>query len=108
MISVQAKGLSIPFHALDFQDGEDKEYVFFCVWEDGLKSSESPRSQDNWSQLTRLRSVLLGERGLAQQTLEIVISGYKNQAEAETAFRREVAKLIETGSDHLLAAASKR
>jgi exosortase len=108
MISVQAKGLSIPFHALDFQDGADKEYVFFCVWEDGLKSSESLRSQDNWSQLTRLRSVLLGERGLAQQTLEIVISGYKNQAEAETALRREIATLIETGSHDLIAAASRR
>jgi exosortase len=108
MINVQAKGLSIPFHALDFQDGEGKEYVFFCVWEDGLKSQEPPRSQDKWSQLTRLRSVLLGERGLAQQTLEIVISGYENQAEAETAFRREIATLIEIGSDNLVAAASHR
>ncbi|MGA7125695.1 MAG: exosortase/archaeosortase family protein [Chthoniobacterales bacterium] len=108
MISVQAKGLSIPFHALDFQDGAGKEYVFFCVWEDGLKSSERPRIQDKWSQLTRLRSVVLGERGLAQQTLEIVISGYENQAEAETAFRREIATLIEIGSDNLVAAASHR
>jgi len=107
MIDVQAKGLSIPFHALDFQDGERKEYVFFCVWEDGLKSSEPPRSQDKWSQLTRLRSVLLGERGLAQQTLEIVISGYENQGEAETAFRREIATLIEIGSDNLVVATSK-
>jgi exosortase len=108
MISVQAKGLSIPFHALDFQDGAGKEYVFFCVWEDGLKSLEQPRSQDNWSQLTRLRSVLLGERGLAQQTLEVVISGYENQAEAEIAFRREIPTLIKIGSDNLVAAAPHR
>ncbi|MBV8101724.1 MAG: exosortase/archaeosortase family protein [Verrucomicrobia bacterium] len=108
MISVQVKGLSIPFHALDFQDGEDKEYVFFCVWEDGLKGLQRPRSPDRWGQLTRLRSVLLGERGLAQQTLEIVISGYENQAEAETAFRREIANLIEIGPDNLVAAASHR
>jgi hypothetical protein len=108
MINVQAKGLSIPFHALDFEDDEGKEYVFFCVWEDGLKSSERPRSQDKWSQLTRLRSVLLGERGLAQQTLEIVISGYEHQAEAETALRQEIATLIEIASDNLVAAASNR
>ena len=107
-IIVQAKGLSIPFHALDFQDGEDKEYVFFCVWEDGLKSSERLRAQDKWSQLTRLHSVLLGERGLAQQTLEIVISGYPNQQEAESAFRGEIAKLIEIGSDNLVAAVPNR
>jgi len=107
MISVQVQGLSIPFHALDFQDGEDREYVFFCLWEDGLKSSERPRSQDKWSQFTRLRSVLLGERGLAQQTLEIVISGSRNQADAETAFRREIATLIEIGSDTLVAASNR-
>jgi exosortase len=108
MINVQLKGLSIPFHALDFQDSEGKDYVFFCVWEDGGKGSERPRTQDKWSQLTRLRSVLLGERGLAQQTLEVVISGYENQAEAELAFRREISTLIETGSDNLVAAASRR
>lgn len=56
--------------------------MFFCVWEDRSKSSERSRGQDRWGQLTRLRSVLLGERGLVQQTLEIVISGYKNQAES--------------------------
>jgi exosortase len=106
MISVQAKGLSIPFHALDFRDGAGKEYVFFCVWEDGLKSSERPRSLDQWSQFTRLRSVLLGERGLAQQTLEVVISGYETQAEAEAAFRREIPTLIKIGSDNLVATAS--
>jgi hypothetical protein len=60
------------------------------------------------SQLTGLRSVLLGERSLAQQTLEIVISGYENQAEAETAFRREIATLLEIGSDNLVAAVSHR
>jgi hypothetical protein len=50
--------------------------------------------------------VLLGERGLAQQTLEIVISGYESQAEAENAFRREIATLIKIGSDNLVAATS--
>jgi hypothetical protein len=108
MISVQAKGLSIPFHALDFQEGERKEYVFFCVWEDGLKSSERPRSPDKWNQLTRLRSVLLGERGLGQQTLEIVVSGYENQAEAESAFRREMVEFIEVKTNGLVADSSTR
>jgi hypothetical protein len=45
---------------------------------------------------------------LAQQTLEIVISGYENQAEAETVFRREIANLIKIGSDNLVATASHR
>jgi hypothetical protein len=40
--------------------------------------------------------------------LEIVVSGYESQAEAETAFRAEIATLIEIGSDKLVAAAPHR
>jgi hypothetical protein len=45
---------------------------------------------------------------LAQQTSEIVISGYENQAEAETVRRRDIANLIKIGSDNLVATASHR
>jgi exosortase len=106
MIEIQAAGLSVPFHALDFEDRGNKNYVFFCLWEEGLKSSERPRSQDKWSQFTRLRSVLLGERNLAQQTLEIVISGYDSPEQAETAFRREIVTLINPGTREVVAHAS--
>jgi hypothetical protein len=37
-----------------------------------------------------------------------MFSGYENQAEAETVFRREIANLIEIGSDNLVATASHR
>jgi exosortase len=106
MIEVQTEGLSIPFHALDFEDGGKKSYVFFCLWEEGLNSSERPRPQDRWSQFTRLRSVLLGQRNLAQQTLEIVVSGYDSPEQAETAFRREIVTLIKTGAKVEVADAS--
>jgi hypothetical protein len=94
-MTVEAKGFSIPFHALDFEDGGNKEYVFFCLWEEGLKSSELPWIKDTWSRFSRLRSVLLGQRNLAQQTLEIVISGYDSHQKAESAFRREIVTLID-------------
>ena len=106
-ISVQAEGLTIPFHALDFEYDGKKEYVFFCLWEEGLKSSERPRIEDKWSRFARLRSVLLGQRNLGQQTLEIVISDYDSAEKAETAFRREIVTLIQTGTNELVADASK-
>ena len=106
-ITVQTKGCSIPFHAMDFEDDGGKEYVFFCVWEDGAKNS-GPRSEDRWSQIIRLRSVLLGQRNLGQQTLEIVISGVDSPKAAEAVFRREVASLIDTGTGELVADVSKR
>jgi exosortase len=98
MIEVQTEGLTIPFHALDFEDGVRKFYVFFCLWEDGVKSSDRSGQQDRWTQLTRLRSVLLGQRSLGQQTFEIVISGYDSPEQAATAFRREIVTLINTGT----------
>ena len=107
-ITVQAKGLSISFHALEFESNGNKEYVFFCIWEDGLKSSERPRIEDKLSRLMRLQSVLLGERYLAQQTLEVVISGYDSSEKAETAFAREIVTLIDTKSNDLVAEASNR
>jgi hypothetical protein len=106
IITLQTKGFSIPFHALDFADDGNKEYVFYSVWEEGGKNAAPPRLEDRWSQITRLRSVLLGQRNLGQQTLEIVISGVDNAKEAETAFRREVASLIDTGTSNLVADAS--
>ena len=107
-ITVQANGLSIPFHALDFENGGEKDFVFFCLWEEDLKSKGLPRNEDRWNQLTRIRSVMLGQRRLGQQTLEIVISGIDNQKQAESIFRREIVQLIDTGSTSLVADASKR
>jgi hypothetical protein len=106
MITVQVKGLSIPFHALDFEDGQDKKYVFFCLWEDGVKTSERLRLDDQWNRSAKLRSVLLGQRNLAQQTLEVVVSGYDSPEQAETAFRREIASLIQARKTPLVAATS--
>ena len=42
-----------------------------------------------------LESVLLGERNLAQQTLEIVVLGYSKSQEAENALRRQMDELIQ-------------
>jgi hypothetical protein len=108
MITIQAQGLSIPFHALGFEDGGNRLYVFFCLWEEGLKSSERPWIGEEWTRLARLRSVLLGQRNLAQQTLEIVVSGYDTPEKAEIAFRREMVNLIQTGTKVLVADASNR
>jgi hypothetical protein len=52
--------------------------------------------------------VLLGPRNLAQQTLEIVVSGCDSPEQAETAFRREIVKLIAVKTNGLVADASTR
>jgi hypothetical protein len=97
----------IPFHSLEFNYDGQPAYVFYCLWQDRPKFVERPRAGDDWnrrlvslelgdwsSRRARLGSVLLGERNLGQQTLEILISGYATAEEAEAAFRRQMGKLI--------------
>jgi len=79
---------------LDFQYAGDHVYVFFCLWEDRPKQLERPRIRDDWNQLAKLESVLLGERNLGQQVLEIVVFGYDKPEEAEAALRRDVEAMI--------------
>jgi exosortase len=96
IITVRAKDLLIPFHALDFDYDGKQVYVFFCLWQDRLKSSQPLRIRDHWDdRLVGLESVLLGERNLAQQTLEIVVFGYSTHQEAENALRRQMDELIQ-------------
>jgi exosortase len=95
MITVKAKDLNIPFHAMDFDYDGKEAYVYFCVWQDRLKSGEQLRIRDHWDdRLVGLESVLLGERNLAQQTLEIVIFGYATSQEAESALRHQMQNLV--------------
>jgi exosortase len=95
-IIVKAKNLLMPFHALDFECAGDQVYVFFCLWEDRAKQPERPRIRDEWNQFAKLESVLLGERNLGQQVLEIVIFGYNKPEEAEAALCRDVEAIIQT------------
>jgi exosortase/archaeosortase family protein len=96
IITVRAKDLKIPFHAMDFEYDGRQAYVFFCIWQDGLKSGQQLRLRDHWDdRLVGLESVLLGERNLAQQTLEIVVFGYSTSQDAENALRRQMEELIE-------------
>ncbi len=93
-VAIQANNLSIPFHALEFEGAGQRADVFFCIWEDGSKAG------DTFGRLIAtigadgagLQSVLLGERNLAQQTLEIVITGCATPADAEALLRREAGK----------------
>ena len=95
-ITVKAKNLLIPFHALDFEDAGEKVYVFFCLWEDGSEQPDRPRIAKEWTRFARLELVLRGKRNLGQQVLEIVISGYSTAEEAEAALRRDVQVMIQT------------
>jgi len=94
-IGINAGGLNIPFHSLEFDYRGEPVFVFYCLWQDRRGAGQQLRIRDYWDdRLVGLESVLLGERNLGQQTLEIVISGYVTAEEAEAALRRQMGDLI--------------
>jgi hypothetical protein len=95
VIKVAVKNLQVPFHVLNFNYDGKQLYVFYCLWQDHLKTAEKPRIRDSWDyRLIGLESVLYGERNLGQQSLEVVLFGYTTPQEAEAAFRSEMRDLI--------------
>jgi hypothetical protein len=62
----------------------------------GRMAQKVPSSPESWTLLARFETVLLGERNLGQQVLEIVIFGYATPQEAEAALRRDVEAMIQT------------
>jgi exosortase len=106
-ITFKAKDILIPFRVLHFDYNGKPAYVFYCLWQDRPKTAQVPKVGDAWNKrlvglessdrsnlLVRFQSVLLGQRDLAQQTLEIVIFGYATHQEAEDALRRQMENLI--------------
>jgi exosortase len=97
IIDIQARDLTIPFHGLEFDYEGQPVQVFFCLWQDRSKTSDNPRIRDHWDdRLIGLESVILGERNLGQQVLEIVMFGYATSQEAEAALRRRMGDLVGT------------
>jgi hypothetical protein len=93
-INVKAKNLLIGFHNLNFEYEGEEVYVFFCLWEARPEKSERVGNGNDWERLFRLESVLRGERNLAQQALEVFISGYDTPEKAEAALYREIGAMI--------------
>ncbi|MBV8900544.1 MAG: exosortase/archaeosortase family protein [Verrucomicrobia bacterium] len=93
-ITVKAKSLTIPFHALDFEYNGEPVHVFFCLWEDHLKSVALPKLRLDWTRSAKFESVLRGERNLGQQMLELVIFGNTTADQAESALRLQIENLI--------------
>ena len=88
---ISAGGLSLPFRTYVFDSPERPLHVFFCLWEDGTEN-QAGFAQTKY--LDRLHSALRGRRGLGQQTLEVICSGYTGIKEAEVAVSQHLPSLI--------------
>jgi hypothetical protein len=73
-------------------------HVFYLIWEEGNRDLDSIVIGQDWSGISRLQRVWLGQRNLGQQTLEIVLSGATSDEEARTTLQAELGKIVQIRS----------
>jgi exosortase/archaeosortase family protein len=88
---IEANGLNFPFRFYTFNSSGQPMHVFFCLWEDGAEKQDGFGKS---KQGDRLRTVLAGRRGMGQQTLEIICTGYQDMEAAEKALRQRLPEII--------------
>ena len=93
-VIIRKGGIELVFRTYRFDVNDQKNFVFFCVWEDRRDPGEDLRPPDEWNPAGRWRAVLQRKRHLGQQTLEVAVSGYENEKDARAAFERRIKPLL--------------
>jgi exosortase/archaeosortase family protein len=97
-ITVEATGFPLTFDLLEFQDSRgDRIFVFFCPWEFAPGTSGRSVTFTGSTRRDSLERVWRRERWLGQQTLELIVTGYRNRVDAEAALKRELPGIIRGG-----------
>jgi exosortase len=88
-------GINLPIRSYRFDDRGTPLHVFYCYWDARSSYENATTAQaEDWSARGRLREALQGHRDIGAQMLELVVWGYQNDAQAESALRAELARLI--------------
>jgi exosortase len=94
-VNIEAAGFPLTLELLQFQDARGENiFVFFCPWEFAPGSSGRNVIFSGNTRRDSLARVWRRERWLGQQTLELIVTGYQNRAEAEAALRRELPAIV--------------
>ena len=89
----EVNGVNLPIRTYTFESGSTLLHVYYCYW-DGTPPEMAPQDQEDWTASGRMDAVRRGKRDLGTQMLEIVASGYENEADAERAVREQLSKVI--------------
>ena len=102
-------GVDLPFRAYEFDFHGQLVRVFYCTDDDQVGARRAGDSKEwetaldrNIGETSRIRkifSVWRGGRRMAQQTLEVMVSGYPTQDAADAAMRLRLPDLIQFAHD---------
>lgn len=86
-------GLELPFRSYRVKEGSGTLHVFYCLWED--RAVDRAFGPTTLSYGNRLEPVLTGRRHSGQRSLEVVIWGVADAAEAQRALVRQLERLVQ-------------
>jgi exosortase len=90
-------GLHLPFRIYRINDTPNPSYVFYCLWDDRATAQGFATASLTWG--SRLAPVMAGRRNPGQRSLEMALTGNLDESQAEAAFKNQLQKIIQVGSD---------
>jgi len=84
----------LAFHTYLFERNNLPLYVFYLLWEEGNRDLNASSSLQDWSGISRLQRVWLGQRNLGQQSLEIVLEGATSIEQARTTLKKGLGEIV--------------
>jgi exosortase/archaeosortase family protein len=89
---VEVGGFRFPFHIYCFDDHGSALYVFYSLWEEGVKEQSIASMRENTS--ARLAAAWHGTRGLGQRLVEMAVAGAPNESTAAAALQQQLRLMI--------------
>jgi exosortase/archaeosortase family protein len=95
---ININGVKLPMRSYRFDDHGVPLHVIYCYW-DARSSFDTVGAaiEEDWTARGRIRTALKGRREIGAQMLELVVSGYDNDAEAKLALERQLTRIIQPG-----------
>jgi len=92
---VTVNGVHLPIRSYRFDDNGRPLHIFYCYW-DGRSTyiNDAAAASEDWTARGRLHAAWQGKRELGARMLELAVWGHENDAEAQAALERELAKIV--------------
>jgi hypothetical protein len=97
-VRVDVGGAGLSFRSYLFAKDGVPLYVYYLVWEEANLDVDPAIANQDFSGFSRLQRVWLAQRNLGQQSIEIVLSGVRDEDQAIQAIRANLGRMVRVGS----------
>ena len=94
MMSVEAGGFDLSFHAYTFEQNGRPLFVYYGIWQNRSLRAREKGELSHSEHIAGLQAVLWRERRLGQIVAELAATGYPNAEQADLGFQETLKKLL--------------